>query len=247
MAKQSEKNMMSQLAESSEQLNAAGTFLEKNKKTFKLIGIVVALLLVGYLGFQIYQGQVVEPEKQAARDAIYMEETLFDQMASQNGFSADSVSLVLHGGAWNGYKMNGILKAIKKYDGTPTANRMRYIAGACYLHVSKFDSAIIHLKLFDANGNGQLESRRHSMMGDAYAEKKATKEALENYEKAFAVNDKDPLLAPQALYICGRYATTLNKNKEAIDYFKKIKQLFPNAAIVTNGEVDKRLAMMGEL
>jgi predicted negative regulator of RcsB-dependent stress response len=247
MAKQSEKNMMSQLAESSEELSAAGSFFENNKRPIQMIGIVLSLLLVGYLGFQIYQSQVVEPEKQAAREATFMEETLFDQMATQFGFSADSTALVLHGGVWNGNKMSGVLKAIKKYDGTQTADRMRYIAGACYLHIGKFDSAIIHLKAFDAHGSKQIDSRRYTMLGNAYAEKKQTKEAMDAYVKAYDVNANDAMFAPEALFVCGRYAAATNNTKAAVDYFKKLKTEFPNSSNVLNGEVDKRLAMLGEL
>lgn len=247
MAKQSEKNMMTQLAESSEELSAAGSFFEKNKKTIQIIGIGLSVLLLGYLGYQIYQSQVVEPEKQAAREGTYMEETLFDQMATQYGFSPDSISLVLHGGVWNGNKMTGVLKAIKKFNGTPTAERMRYIAGACYLHAGKFDSAIIHLKAFDAHGSKQIDSRRYSMLGNAYAEKKQTKEAMDAYTKAYDVNANDAMFAPEALYTCGRYAAASNNAKAAIDFFKKLKTEFPNSANVLSGEVDKRLAMLGEL
>jgi len=46
--------------------------------------------------------------------------------------------------------------------------------------------------------------------------------------------------------LCANYAEVNNMNKEAVDFLKKVKQSFPTYISVSNGEVDKHLARLGE-
>jgi len=69
---------------------------------------------------------------------------------------------------------------------------------------------------------------------------------MEYYEKAATVNEKDESITPDALMLCANYAEVNNMNKEAVDFLKKVKQNFPAYISVSNGDVDKHLARLGE-
>ena len=44
------------------------------------------------------------------------------------------------------------------------------------------------------------------------------------------------------------FAHAIGKNKEAIELYKKLRDTYPaNTSYVTNGEVDKQLASLGEV
>ena len=121
------------------------------------------------------------------------------------------------------------------------------MVGACYLQIGEFDKSIKYLKEFDGNGSEQIQSKACTMLGHAYAEKKQKEEALNFYKKAAEVNEKDDSFTPDALMLCGSYAESIGKNDEAIEFYKKVKNNFPAFVSVTNGDVDKRLARLGEL
>jgi len=165
---------------------------------------------------------------------------------STTGFNKDSVNIVLNGGTLDGATITGMLKVISNYDGTKTANRARYITGACYLQIGEFDKAIKYLKEFEGNGADQIQSKAFVMLGHAYAEKNQTEEALNNYKKAAEVNVKDESITPDALMLYAAYAESNGKKSEAVDSYKKIKDNFPNYISSSNGDIDKRLARLGE-
>ena len=171
---------------------------------------------------------------------------LFRSKMATSGFNKDSVNIVLNGGNLQGDNITGLLKIINTYDGTLTADRARYMTGACYLHINEFDKAIKFLKDFNGHGATQVESKAYLMLGHAYAEKNNTSEAMSYYKKAAEVNEKDETITPDALMYCAQYAEANGKNEEAIKYYKKIKDEYPNYINSSNGEVDKRLAKLGE-
>lgn len=215
---------------------------ERSGKMITYVGSAVILVLVGWIG---YQKLIKEPKELKAGETIFLAEGIFGKMTS-NGFNKDSVNIVLNGGSLDGTNITGMLKVISNYDGTKTANRARYITGACYLQIGEFDKAIKYLKEFDGNGADQVQSKAFVMLGHAYAEKNQTQEALNNYKKAAEVNVKDESITPDALMLFASYAETNGKKSEAVDAYKKIKDNFPNYISSSNGDIDKRLARLGE-
>jgi len=205
-------------------------------------GTALILIMAGWIGYQKFYK---EPRELEAGETIFQAESLFGKMAT-SGFNKDSVNIVLNGGKLDGNTITGILKVISKYDGTLTADRARYMAGACYLQIGEFDKAITNLKSFKGGDASQVKSKAYVLLGHAYAEKNQVAEAMENYKKASEVNEKDESITPDALMLCGNYAEANGKNKEAIDFFTKLKENFPTYISVSNGDVDKHLARMGE-
>ena len=47
--------------------------------------------------------------------------------------------------------------------------------------------------------------------------------------------------------IAANYAESIGNTKEAISLFKEVKEKYPSNSAVTNGEVDKNLARLGEV
>ncbi len=215
---------------------------EKSGKMITYVGLAVILVLAGWIG---YQKLIKEPKELKAGETIFLAEGLFGKM-STTGFNKDSVNIVLNGGTLDGATITGMLKVISNYDGTKTANRARYITGACYLQIGEFDKAIKYLKEFEGNGADQIQSKAFVMLGHAYAEKNQTEEALNNYKKAAEVNTKDESITPDALMLYAGYAESNGKKTEAVDSYKKIKNNFPNYISSSNGDIDKRLARLGE-
>lgn len=229
--------------ETNEVLDQVKGFWDKYSKKVTYIGAAVIIVASGWIG---YQKLIKEPKEMKAAESIFLAESLFDKMANSS-FSKDSVNIALNGGILDGSNVIGLLKVISNYEGTLNANRARYMAGACYLQIGEFDKSIKYLKGFDGNGSAQIQSKAYTMLGHAYAEKKQKEEALNYYKKAAEVNDKDDSFTPDALMLCGTYAESIGKNNDAIDCYKKVKNNYPAFVSVTNGEVDKRLARLGEV
>ena len=230
------------MTEQNEILDKAKGFWSNYNKVITYGGTAIIVVLLSWIG---YQKLIKEPKELKAGESIFLAERLFDKMAT-SGFNKDSVNIVLNGGNLQGDNITGLLKIINTYDGTLTADRARYMTGACYLHINEFDKAIKFLKDFNGHGATQVESKAYLMLGHAYAEKNNTSEAMSYYKKAAEVNEKDETITPDALMYCAQYAEANGKNEEAIKYYKKIKDEYPNYINSSNGEVDKRLAKLGE-
>lgn len=228
--------------ENNEILEKAKGFWANYSKKITYIGSAIILLAVGWIG---YQKLIKEPKELKAAESIFLAEDLFDKM-SNSGFNKDSVNIVLNGGSLDGANITGLLKIISNNDGTENANRAKYMVGACYLQIKEYEKAIKFLKEFNGNGADQIQSKAYTMIGHAYAEQNKKDEALDYYTKAATVNEKDDSFTPDALVLCGNYADAIGKTKEAIEFFKKVKENYPANAAVTSGEVDKRLARLGE-
>jgi tetratricopeptide (TPR) repeat protein len=223
-------------------LEKAKGFWANYSKPIIYAGSAIIILFIGWMGYQKF---IRQPKIDKANETIFLAEGIFDKMATA-GFSKDSVNIVLNGGNLDGENITGLLKVISSYDGTPAANRAKYMVGASYLHIGEFDKAIKYLKDFDGSGAAQVQSKAYTMLGHAYSEKKQVSEALSYYEKAAEVNQKDESITPDALMMAASYADAMGKTKEAIGLYKKLKDKFPAYVTVSSGEVDKHLARLGE-
>lgn len=228
--------------ETNEAIVRAKGFWDKYSKPIIYVGSAV-ILLIG--GFYAYQNFIKLPKEKTANETIFPAEAIFDKMTTGD-FTKDSVNIALNGGTVDGKNITGLLKIISNYGGTKAGNRAKYMAGASYLHIGEFDKAIKYLKEFDGNGADQVQSKAYLMIGHAYAEKKSTDDALSFYKKAASVNEKDESVTPDALMMAASYAQAIGKSKDAIELYKKLKDNYPTSTVVSNGEVDKQLASLGD-
>ena len=241
-----EKQVQVETVETNEALQRAKGFWAKFSKPITYVGSAVILLIGGWYGYKYF---VTAPKAQKASEVIFPAEKLFKEMSNTTGFSKDSANILLNGGTLDGTTVTGLLKVISKYSGTPAGNLAEYMTGACYLHLGEFDKAIKHLKEFDGNGAGQIESAAFRMLGDAYAEQKKNDDALSNYKKAIAAaSSKDESTKFLSLSRAALFCDATGKTKEAIGFFQQIKDeinpdFFRNNRI--DFDADKYLAKLG--
>ncbi|MGB5007777.1 MAG: tetratricopeptide repeat protein [Ferruginibacter sp.] len=235
-----EKQVIAEQAVAVDVVERAKGFWVANSKIIIIVGTAVILLLGGYLGYK-YLVQI--PNEKKANDLVFPAEKLFGLMAGSSSFNKDTVNMVLNGDKATG--VTGLLKIASSYSGTKSGNRAEYMIGATYLHLKQYDKAIKHLKEFDGNGADQIQSKAYILLGHAYAEQKKTDDALDYYKKAGNISGLDEGMASEALFIAGRYAEALGKEKEAIVIFQNLKDKYPATQRVSSGEVDKYLASLG--
>ena len=232
-----EKQPIVETVEVNEAVEKAKDFWSKFSKPIIYVGSALILLIGGWFA---YLNFVKAPNNEKAAELIFPAEQLFDKM-TQGGFNKDSIKLVLNGG---GPVTTGVLKLINNYGGTAAGNRAHFIAGACYLYSGDFNNAVKHLKDFSTNAT-QVQTSAYLLLADAYSELKKNDDALDYYKKAVAVNSKDEFMTPEALFKAGLFADATGKSKEAIEFFKRIKEDFPKSGHAN--EVDKYLARLGTI
>lgn len=224
-------------------IQKAQNFWETYSKPITYVGSAIIIIIAGWYGYLYF---IKNPNENAAAKMIFPAENLFGKMAS-SGFGKDSVNIALNGGTFDGMNVTGLLKVISKYGGTEAGNRARYMSGACYLQIGEFDKAIKYLSEFKGHGAHQVESRAYIMMAHAYAEKNKKEEALEYYEKAASVNEKDEFISADALMTAAAYAESIGKEDKSISLYKELKEKYPAYGAVKSGEVDRYLAKLGVL
>jgi tetratricopeptide (TPR) repeat protein len=218
---------------------ARGFWVSYNKPVMVISSAIIVLLV----GWFVYKYMFKLPKEDKANDAVFITQKYFSDFSNA---PADSVKILLAAKCLNGDGVNsGALKIINKFPGTAAANLCEYYAGACYLALQQFDKAIKFLKDFDAGGATQIKSRAYGMIGDASAELNKNEQALEYYRKAANVNDKDEYTSSEFLFKAALFAQVTGKTKEAIDLFKKIKELYPLSGKAA--DADRYLARLGEL
>jgi tetratricopeptide (TPR) repeat protein len=199
--------------------NKAEEFVEKNQKYIFIIIGLVALFVLGYLGYNQF---VKKPASEMAMNEMYQAQKFFNEAV--NGTSKDSLyNLALNGG--NG-KL-GLLDITKEYSGTPAGNLANYYAGMAYLNTKKYEEAITFLQ--DFNSEDQiLAPMAEGAIGDAFAQINQKEDALKHYKNAFKLR-KNNFSTPTYLYKAGIIALDLGKSNEAVDFFNTIKNDYPKS------------------
>ncbi len=159
-----------------EALTGTEMFIQKNGKT--LISIIVALfVIVG--GFFAYDQLVKIPSETKALNASFVAQQYF----AQNDLES----------ALNGTEENmGFLAIAKEYSSTAVGNIANHYAGICYLNLGQYENAIASLKKYnkvDGKASEIINAQNLGLIGDANAQLKNTKEAINYYEKAAAIEN----------------------------------------------------------
>lgn len=226
------KSKQVELVEAAEEvkiIEAARGFWAKNSKRIMVVGGALIVLLGGYLA---YKNFYKAPQEIKANEVIFK---------AQEYFSQDSLDLALNGDGVN----PGFLKIISRYGGTVSANLAEYYTGSIYLKKKDYPNAIKHLKAFSSESRPVM-ARTFSMLGDAYAQTGKKAEAADAYKKAGTYFPEDQANSAEYLKKAGNMYELLNKEKEAIEVYKIIKEKCANSNIAIT-EVDKFLARLGVL
>ena len=200
--------------------NKAEEFVEKNQKYIFIIIGVVALFVLGYLGYNQF---VKKPAGETAMNEMYQAQKFFNE-AVNGTVSKDSLyNLALNGG--NG-KL-GLLDITKEYSGTPAGNLANYYAGMSYLNTKKYQEAVNYLQEFNSEDQ-ILAPMAKGAIGDAFAQLNQKEDALNYYKQAFKARNNN-FSTPTYLYKAGIVALDLGKSKEALEFFKTVKNDYPKS------------------
>lgn len=149
-------------------VDKANEFLsnKRNKAMVFGIGGVIALLIVGFAGYNYY----ITNQNATAQEELFQAQFYFD---------TDSLGLALNGDG-NSY---GFLEIMDAFPGTKAANLASFYAGASYLKLGDFEGAIRNLEKFSSN-DYLLQGRAYSLIGDAYMEMDDFANAIDSYKQA---------------------------------------------------------------
>ncbi|WP_298239060.1 tetratricopeptide repeat protein [uncultured Algibacter sp.] len=202
-------------------------FVEKNQKyIFVIIGIVAAVVL-GYLGYNEY---VAKPKQVEAMNDMFQAQKYFNEAV--NGTEKDSLyNLALNGGEGK----FGLLDIINEYGGTKSANLASYYAGTAYLRLKDYKNAVTHLSNFESDDE-ILAPLAKGNIGDAFVQLNQPEDALDYYDQAAAMRS-NTYTTPMYLYKAGAIALDLGKADEALAYFERVKEEFPNSTEASTVDV----------
>lgn len=211
MAKKSD-NTEEKIMAVEEALSKTELFIEKNQKLLIIIFGTIALIVLGYFGFQRF---ILFPREKEAQQQMFMAERYFEQ---------DSLRLALDGdGSYPGF-----LAIIDDYGMTKSAKLAHYYVGIIYLNQGKFQDAIDHLKKFKTK-DVMLAPMAKGAIGDAYMELGQKEEAAVQYITAaetFSNEFTTPVFLQKAAWA---YEDAGNKEK-ALEVYDRIKKEYPRSA-----------------
>jgi tetratricopeptide (TPR) repeat protein len=206
--------------------NAAG-FWQKNSKVIIGIAAFVVVSVGGYLG---YKNFIQLPNEQKASEEMFM---------AESNFRKDSFDIALNGTQGKA----GFLKVISKYGNTNAGNLAQLYAGECYMHLGDFQKAVKHLEDFNPGSAKQVEAKVTGLLGDAYAELKKNKEAIDLYAKAGSLFPDDQSISSEYLFRGALLAEINGNTEKAIELYQQIKDKYPRTD--KGFVVDKYLARLG--
>ena len=218
-------NTLDETASRSEQ------WIEKNSKPLFYSLVLVAVVILGYLGYNKY---IIEPTETEAANELAFPRKHFNQ-ANTVSIGVDSLLNLGLDGADGKY---GFTDIASTFSGTDAGNLANYYAGLSYLKLKQYDKAIEYLSKFSSNDE-LLGPTAIGAVGDAFAEINQPKDALKYYEDA-ASKTTNAFSTPLFLYKAGITAMELKKFSKAVTLFKKIKSDFPTS--YQGGNIDQHIS-----
>jgi len=172
-----------------------------------------------FLGYKTF---ILEPKKEDAITELNQAQYYFN-LALNTEEQNDFFNYAINGG---GGKF-GFLDIIQNYENTPSSNLAVFSIGMSYLNLKQYDKVIEYLKDFNSE-DVLLSSIAKGVLGDAYIQIGDQKKALLSYEKASSFNGNS-YTTPKYLYKAGLLSIRLGEKNSASEYFKKIKNNFPDS------------------
>lgn len=202
-------------------------FVEKNQKYILMAIGVIAVVILGYLGYKEF---IAKPKQTTAMNDMFQAQKYFNEAITST--QKDSLyNLSLHGGEGK----YGMLDIISEYKGTQAANLANYYAGTAYLKLKDYKNAIQYLSNFSSDDE-VLAPLAKGNIGDAFVQLNQLDDALDYYDQAANMRDND-YTTPMYLYKAGTIALDLGKADKALSYFETIKEKYPDASETAMVEV----------
>jgi tetratricopeptide (TPR) repeat protein len=194
-----------------EGLNKTEVFVVKNQKYIGIAIVLVAIVILGYFGYQNYY---IQPKEAEAQEQMFV---------AQRYFESDSLDKALYG---DGNAL-GFIDIVDEFGMTKPGNLANYYAGISFLKKKDFNQAIDYLGAFKADDHF-VGPMGIAAMGDAYLELGELNKAASHYVKAANQNDND-LTTPLFLLKAGQTYELLGNYDEAIKVYTQIKEKHPKS------------------
>ncbi len=200
-----------------ESANKAEDFVAKNQKAiFVLIG-VVAVVILGYLGYDRF---IAEPKAEEAMNEMYTAQKFFDEAVNATQNQDSLYTLAINGGEGK----FGMVDIVNEYGSTPAGNLANYYAGMAYLNLKDYTNAVKYLSAFDTN-DAVLGPIAKGGVGDAFVQLNQLEDALGYYEEAIKASTNE-YTTPLYLMKAAGVAETLGNSTKALEYYKRVKAEF---------------------
>ena len=195
-----------------------------------VILIVISVVTVGVLGSLGYQSLVVEPNSREAVGELNQAQYYFN--LAVNGQDNDSLYARSILGGEGKYGFDDI---IENYGGTPAADLASFSAGMAYLNMKDYNAAIEYLNDFSSD-DILLSALAKGAIGDAHAQLDQSDQALNYYTQAIKASE-NAYTSPKYLFKAGLLSSALDKNSQALSYFKRIKNDYPTSEEASQVEI----------
>jgi len=187
-------------------LSRTEQFIENNQKLIIYIVLGIVLVVLAIIGFRKF---ILEPKQKEAASQIFVAEYYFER---------DSFQLALEGDGSN----LGFLDIIDEYGRTSVGNLAYYYAGACYMRLQDFETAIEYLDKYKAKDD-MLGPISIGLKGDAYAELGETDKAIKLYLEAAKKADNE-FVSPLYLMRAGLAYENNGEYQKALEIYERIEK-----------------------
>lgn len=201
--------------------NKTEVWVAKNQQYIFIVIGIVAVVVLGYLGYQEF---VQEPNETEAANEMAQSQLYFDQALSATEEAQDSLfTLALNGGQGK----YGFVDIVENYPGTNAANLAHYYAGMAYLRTGKYQKAIAELDQFESDDE-ILAALAVGAIGDAFVQLTQLKDALSYYERAASMRSNS-FTTPKFLLKAALTAIELGEGATAKKHLTTLKETYPDA------------------
>ncbi len=174
----------------------------------KAISIIIAVIVIGILGYFGYTRYYINPKTVEAQEQMFQ---------AQKYFESDSLDKALYGDG----NSTGFIDIASEYGMTKPGNLAYYYAGISFLKKGDFEKAIDYLNDFSADDHLVAPMARGAI-GDAYMELGDKNKGAAYYLEAANMDDND-FTAPLFLYKAGETYELLGKYDKALSIYNRIK------------------------
>ena len=204
-------------------LNTSAIDGEKYLQNYaKPIGIFFGIVIIAVLGYVIYDNYVITPKNIEASNLMVDAENLYNEGKTDQALGGKSSGI------------SGFIDIAEEYGSTKTGKFAHLYAGIAEYKKGNYQNALEHFNKFDTSDK-DLKAVKYGAIADTYVELNNTDEALNFMTKA-ANESSTAATAYQFNKKAGILAMSLNQNEKALEFFKNIKDKYPD--IDTSGEVD---------
>lgn len=199
------------LVDVTEKMSRLEKWVNQNRQMVSIVAGAVVIIVGGYFAYQQFY---LKPLEKEAQDEFYRAQLYFEN---------DSLQLALKGDGQN----MGALDIAAEYSATETGNLANYYAGVAYLNAGEFENAILLLDEFESD-DPVLKVIATGAIGDAFMELDQPEEALGYYRKAVN-SSKTDFITPFYLKKAGIAAELNNEYDDALQYYQRLKDEFPES------------------